>query len=89
MEYKKFHVLEGPFLEGKAPFRLSGEVLHQSTREPYLEISLALQGVDTTATLERVEKANKRLSMVNRLGVNRAGFSLKTNIYFSVLLYVV
>ena len=78
---KKCHVLEGPFLEGQAPFRLAGEVLHQSTREPYLGISLTVQGVDTTATLERVEKANKRLSMVNRLGVNRAGFSLKTNIY--------
>ena len=78
---KKCHVLEGSFLEGQAPFRLADEVLHKSTREPYLGISLTLQGVDTTATLERVEKVNKRLSIFNRLKVTRAGFSLKTKIY--------
>ena len=58
------------FLEGQALFRLAGEVLHQNTRETYLGLSLTVKGVDTTATLERVEKVNKRLSMVNRLGFN-------------------
>ena len=77
---KKCHILDGPQLQDQAPLRLAGEILQKSTREQYLGISLTVRGVDSTATLERVQKANKRLSMINRLGVNRSGFSLKTNI---------
>ena len=51
---KKCHVLEGPFLEGQASFRIHGEALYQSTTEPYLGISVTVKGVDITATLERV-----------------------------------
>ena len=67
MKYQKMSFLHGPHLEGKSPHRLAGENLQKSTREPYLEISLTVQGVDPTATLEKVEKADKRLKMMNGL----------------------
>ena len=51
---KKCHVLDGSHLDGQAPFRLAGENLQKSTREPYLGFSLTVQGFDSTATLERV-----------------------------------
>ena len=76
----KFHVLDGPHQKGQEPFRLAGGILQRSTREPYLSISLTVEGADDTATLERMEKADKRLRIVNRLGVNRSRISLMNNI---------